>query len=723
MLKRIFTVGSIITLLMISNISCSVNDNQEEKKINELLQQMTLEEKIGLLHGNAKFSNGGIPRLGIPAFRMSDGPCGVRMEVNKDDWGSPNWENDKVAYFPALTALAATWDMELARAYGKALGEESRARGKHIQLAPGINIHRSPLCGRNWEYLSEDPYLISKLVVPIIKGMQSTGVAACVKHYALNNQEYLRDSINVECSERALREIYLPGFEAAVKEGEVLTVMGAYNKFRGQYASHNDYLINEILRNEWGFKGIVISDWNATRNTLQAAENGLDIEMGTNVDSYSKYYMSDPLLNAVKSGKVDVKLIDEKVKRILYVMMKLNILNEKPFDTTGMAANLVTPERVAVSRKIAEESVVLLKNDGILPLDISNIKSIAVIGDNATRGHSLGGGSTIIKAKYEVAPLDGIKNKFGKKVTINYARGYKTAYFQWTPDTTLNLFDEALMKEAVSVAKKSDVVLFFGGLNHNYGCDTEGADKPNMTLPYGQDKLIDAILKANPKTIIVMLSGSPVDMMQWVDKVPAILHNSYIGMEGGNAIADVIAGDVNPSGKLATTFPKKLSDSPAHSVGEFPGSNGTVNYKEGIFVGYRYFDTKNIEPLFPFGYGLSYTTYEYSGLKLPEQFEDDSIIVSFDVKNSGKFSGKEIAQVYIKDEEPSVEKADKELKGYAKVSLEAGESKTVSVTIYKKDLGYYDEQRRDWIIDPGKYQILVGASSRDIKLSGKVELE
>ncbi len=705
-----------------------------EGKIDQLINQMTLEEKINMIHASGTFLSGGVQRLGVPELRMSDGPCGIRMEIKRENWDLAGWSNDNGTYFPAHSAIAATWDTSLAWKFGLELGRESKIRGKHVQLAPGINIIRTPLCGRNWEYMSEDPFLVSGLVVPVIRGMQSNNVAACLKHYALNNQETDRGTIDVYVDERPLREIYLPGFEAAVKEANVLSVMGAYNKFRGQHASYNEYLIDDILKGEWGFKGPVISDWGACHSTFEAALCGLDIEMGTRSSSFDQYYLAAPLMKAVERGKVDVRFIDDKVRRILYLMNQINAINETDFDTTGMYAKLAVPERVAVAKQIAEESVVLLKNTGnFLPLDLSKIKTLAVIGDNATRRHALGGMSTTMKARYEITPLEALQKRLEGKVTIHFVQGYDVPEPAWrrsaspaqTLSSVLDSVNEERFKEAVEAAKRSDYVLVFGGLNHNWGNDTEGADKPSMKLPYGQDRLISEILKVNPRTAVLLLCGSPVELGEWFDHVPALLQHSYLGMEGGTALTEIIFGDVNPSGKLSMTFPKKLNDSPAHALGEYPGRWGRVQYNEGLLVGYRYFDTKNVEPMFPFGYGLSYTTFEYANLNLPPAFRTDhgEFSISFEIKNNGKRVGKEIAQVYIRDMESSVERPFKELKGFGKVSLKPGESKKVIIKLNKRAFQFYDPEKMQWVAEPGKFEILVGSSSRDIRLKGEMELQ
>lgn len=719
----------VLTVIVIAAFTFACTPGKKDnEKIENLLKKMTLEEKIALIHGNTYFTTPGIARLGIPTLNLSDGPCGIREENNPSDWGSANWPNDSSAYFPSLSALASTWNTELATLLGKVYGEEAKIRNKQIALMPGINIHRSPLNGRNWEYMSEDPYLVSTFAPLIIKSVQSSGVACCVKHFALNNQETNRGIVNVEVDERALREIYLPGFEAAIVQGGALTVMGAYNKFRGQHASHNQYLLNDILKEEWGFKGAVVSDWDAVHNTMEAANNGLDLEMGTNVPSFDDYYMARPLLDSVKAGKVSEEVINDKVRRILYVMNELKML-EGPaaYDTTGMQAKLAAPHRREAALKIAEEAVVLLKNDkNLLPLNVSNIKSIAVIGDNATLKHSHGGGSTIIKARYELTPLEGIKGMVGPDCQISYAKGYNRVVKEgWkyldTTDATMN---KLLLNEAVQLAKKSDIVIFVGGYNHDNGLDCEGADKKNINLPYQQDELITALIKANPNTIIALNAGGPVDISAWDNLASTLITFSYLGSETGTAIANILSGKVNPSGKLATTWPKHLQQSPDQVIGEFPGKDGVVRYLEGLLVGYRYYDTKNVEPRFPFGYGMSYTNFEISKLSAPSEINTgEPVSVQLTIKNTGKTKGKEVVQLYVRDVLASLERPQKELKGFAKVELAAGESKTITITLNQRAFSFYDPDKRAWVSEPGEFELLAGSSSRDIRLTHKVVLK
>jgi beta-glucosidase len=703
-------------ILLIRLNPCKAQESIDQK-VDKLLSQLTLEEKLSLIHGNTYFTTPAIPRLRIPALHMSDGPCGVREENAPYSWNSANWKNDATAYFPALTSLAATWNTELATDFGIAYGEEAVARGKDIMLAPGMNIIRTPLNGRNWEYISEDPYLASRIAVNYIIAAQSKGISVCAKHFALNNQELNRGTINVEVSERALREIYLPAFEASVKEGGVLSVMGSYNQLRGKYACQNPYLLKDILKGEWGFCGLVMSDWGAVHNTMEAATSGLDIEMMPKEGTKDYYYLGQPLLDSIKAGKIEPKAVDEKVRRILYVMIKINIIGKSEPDTTGMAARLGTPEHAKTALRIAEESVILLKNNNALPLDMKKIKTLAVIGDNATRKHARGGGSTIIKAKYEITPLEGLQNMFANSIKIDFAQGYAVS-------KNLKKVDKSLIDQAVKTAAAADEVIIFGGLNHEPGLDCEGSDKPDMMLPYGQDELIKAVVKANPNTIVVIIAGSPVEMGSWISEVNGLIYSSYLGMETGTALAEVLTGAVNPSGKLPYTLPYRLEDSPSYVFGEYPGENGTVNYKDDLMVGYRYFDSKKVEPLYAFGFGLSYTTFSYQNLKVETTGKAESLScnVSFNITNTGNIEGKESAQVYVRDIESSLPRPLKELKGFAKVNLEKGASINVTVPLNQRAFQYYNPEKKEWILEPGKFEILVGSSSDKILLKQQIEI-
>jgi beta-glucosidase len=711
-----------------------------DAKINALIKQMTLEEKVKMLHANSAFAAGGIPRLGIPEIGTSDGPHGVRPEQGRD-WKGVKDANDAGTYMPTNNTLASTWNPALGYAYGAVLGSEANFRGKDIILGPGINIVRTPLNGRNFEYLSEDPYLVSQMVVGYIQGVQAQGVSACVKHFAANNQEVHRGEIDVNMSERALREIYLPGFQAAVQQGGVNTLMGSYNKFRGQYATENAYLMNTILKGEWGFKGLVMSDWGSVHNTMDALRNGTDLEMGTDLvlsrgtvdqsasastlplapikNVYDRFYLADAALEAAKKDPTLVPVIDDKVRRILRVMYATNMME----GAKRQPGAYNTPEHQATARKVAEEGIVLLKNDGnFLPLK-KTVKTVAVIGANATRETGAGGGSAQVKPKYEITALQGIKNALGTTATVAYAPGYKIARDQKA--------DPALMAEAVAAAKAADVVVFVGGSFHGYdytkwsdnAYDAEGIDKPDMKMPFGQDELVQAVLKANPNTVVVLMGGGPIDVSAWAGQAKGILEAWYPGMEGGNALARILFGDVNPSGKLPFTFPVKLEDSPAHKLGEYPSTPGNElkqTYKEDIFVGYRYYDTYKVAPQFAFGHGLSYTTFKYDKLSVTPGRQ--SATVKLTLTNSGKTAGAEVVQVYVHDQQASVKRPEKELKGFQKVALKPGETKTVTVALNTNAFQYYDEAKKQWVLEPGKFDVLVGSSSRDIRLTGNVTL-
>lgn len=691
---------------------------QMEKKIDSLIQQMTLQEKIGMLHASSPFTSGGVERLGIPELVMSDGPHGVRFEHGRD-WTPDNDGTDSVTYLPTGICLASTWNTKLGYEFGAVLGAEANHRGKDVILGPGVNIIRSPLNGRNFEYLSEDPYLTSRLAVGYIKGVQDQGIAACVKHYVANNQEENRSGINVKMNEQALREIYLPAFKAAVEEAHVLTVMGAYNKLRGQYCTHNAYLVNDILKGEWGFKGLLMSDWAAVHDTKEALLNGTDIEMGTdltqmpNID-YNKFYLADSALAMVQRGEVTESVVDEKVRRILRVMFKTHMFDQRPSGTVN------TAEHQELARKVAEEGIVLLKNDKILPLESEKQNTLLVVGANAVRKHAHGGGSSQVNTLYEITPLEGIKNLVGNSATINYEPGYEI--------TRENTANKSLRDKAVAAAKNADVVIVFGGWIHNFdpsewgrdAFDNEGIDKKNTTMLYGQDALIQEISKVNPNTVVVLIGGGPVDMGLWINKVPAIVQAWYPGMEGGNALANILFGKTNPSGKLPMTFAKKLEDNPAHKLGEFPGKDMEVNYDEGIFVGYRYFETYNVEPEFCFGHGLSYTQFEYSDLFLEE--DDDAVHLTFTLSNEGKMEGAEVVQVYVSNKNAVVERPAKELKAFDKIKLEPNESSVVELLVNKKDLRYFNQETNQWEFSQGSYEFQVGSSSRDIRLKESIEL-
>lgn len=732
-MKKIIGVIACGLFLNAAAASSQVTDKEKvqmEKRIEKLIKKMTLEEKVGLLHGNSKFYVAGVERLGIPEWSLSDGPHGVRAEINRHDWAYAGWTNDSASYFPTGTAFAAAWNPELAYRRGEVLGEEARWRKKDVLLGPGVNIIRSPLCGRNFEYMSEDPYMNSVLAVAYIKGLQSRDVACSVKHFAVNNQETNRTTVDVECSERALREIYLPAFKAAVQEGGALTVMAAYNKFRGEFCAENNYLVRKILRNEWGFDGVYVTDWGAAHSTVPSMEAGLDLEMGTLIDKYEDWYYANPLIEAVKSGKIPMSLVDEKVGDVLRVMIKTNVLDPKKRFGPG---SMNTKEHQQATYDAAAEAIVLLKNqNNLLPLDFSSIKSLAVIGDNATRKHSNGGLSSEIKAVYEVTPLEALRAKWGDKVDIRFAQGYEklSTFVEGSNNgqssgtfSSKTQESDALLKEAVEVARTSDVALLVCGLNHDY--DTESFDRLNMDIPYGQVELIQEVVKANPRTIVVMIAGSPLNMAAVDICSPAIVWAWFNGMEGGNALVDVLSGKVNPSGKMPFTTPVSLDQSPAHALGNFPGRDLKVNYEEDILVGYRWFDTKGLPVVYPFGYGLSYTTFNYSNLNTDKKTYDqaDTIQATFTLTNTGDREGAEVAQLYVSDPVCSVMRPVKELKGFKKVFLKPGESRRITLDISVSSLAFYSEAQSQFVVEPGEFILQLGASASDIKQRISVEVK
>ena len=714
-MKKIIGVIACGLFLNTAAASSQVTDKEKvqmEKRIEKLIKKMTLEEKVGLLHGNSKFYVAGVERLGIPEWSLSDGPHGVRAEINRHDWAYAGWTNDSASYFPTGTAFAATWNPELAYRRGEVLGEEARWRKKDVLLGPGVNIIRSPLCGRNFEYMSEDPYMNSVLAVAYIKGLQSRDVACSVKHFAVNNQETNRTTVDVECSERALREIYLPAFKAAVQEGGALTVMAAYNKFRG------------------GFDGVYVTDWGAAHSTVPSMEAGLDLEMGTLIDKYEDWYYANPLIEAVKSGKIPMSLVDEKVGDVLRVMIKTNVLDPKKRFGPG---SMNTKEHQQATYDAAAEAIVLLKNqNNLLPLDFSSIKSLAVIGDNATRKHSNGGLSSEIKAVYEVTPLEALRAKWGDKVDIRFAQGYEklSTFVEGSNNgqssgtfSSKTQESDALLKEAVEVARTSDVALLVCGLNHDY--DTESFDRLNMDIPYGQVELIQEVVKANPRTIVVMIAGSPLNMAAVDICSPAIVWAWFNGMEGGNALVDVLSGKVNPSGKMPFTTPVSLDQSPAHALGNFPGRDLKVNYEEDILVGYRWFDTKGLPVVYPFGYGLSYTTFNYSNLNTDKKTYDqaDTIQATFTLTNTGDREGAEVVQLYVSDPVCSVMRPVKELKGFKKVFLKPGESRRITLDIPVSSLAFYSEAQSQFVVEPGEFILQLGASASDITQRISVEVK
>lgn len=707
-----------------------------EERVEDALGRLTLEEKVALLHAQSKFSSAGVARLGIPEIWTTDGPHGIRPEVLWDKWEQAGWTNDSCVAFPALTCLAATWNPDMAQLYGRSIGEEARYRNKAVLLGPGVNIYRTPLNGRNFEYMGEDPYLASRMVVPYVQGVQQNGVAACVKHFALNNQEINRSTLDVVVDDRALYEIYLPAFKAAVQEGKAWAIMGSYNLYKGQHCCHNKYLLKDILKGEWGFDGVVISDWGGTHDTEQAIANGLDLEFGTWTNglssgarnAYDNYYLAQPYLQRLKDGRASMEELDDKVRRVLRLAFR-TVMN-----TGRLWGSMRSPEHYAAARQIGEEGIVLLQNKhSVLPVDLTRVRKIAVIGENALKMMTVGGGSSSLKAQHEISPLEGIRRRVGDKAEVIYARGYvgdETGEYNGVV-TGQNLKETRsaaeLKAEAVKVASEADCVIFIGGLNKSDGQDCENTDRKDLSLPYGQDELIEALAGANANLIVVNISGNAV-AMPWAGKVAAIVQGWYLGSEAGTSLAAVLMGDVNPSGKLPFTFPARLEDVPAHSLGQYSAVRSknvtTVQYNEGIFVGYRWTDRqKKVQPLFSFGHGLSYTTFEYGKPVVDKRKmkAGEQLTVTVPVKNTGSRAGKEVVQLYIRDKKSSVERPVKELKGFCKVSLKPGEEKEVSFTIDRSALSYFDAGSHQWVAEPGAFEAIVAASATDIR--GRVEFK
>lgn len=704
-----------------------------EVRVEDALSRMTLEEKVKILHAQSKFSSAGVPRLGIPELWTSDGPHGIRPEVFWDEWDQAGWTNDSCVAFPALTCLAATWNEDMAALYGKSIGEEARYREKDVLLGPGVNICRTPLGGRNFEYMGEDPYLASRMVVPYVQEVQKNGVATCVKHFALNNQEDNRNDYDAVVDDRTLYEIYLPAFKAAVQEGGAWSIMGAYNLYKGQHACHNQYLLNDILKGEWGFDGAVISDWGGTHDTDEAITNGLDLEFGSWTDgltwsksnSYDSYFMAGPYLEKLRNGSASEDVLNEKVRRVLRLIFRTAMKSGKP------AGAMCSPEHYDAARRIAGEGIVLLKNDNdVLPVDVGTVKKIAVIGENAVKMMTVGGGSSSLKAQHECSPLEGIRAAVGDKVEIVYERGYVGdvgGTFDGVAtgqDLSESRTEAQLVADAVAAAREADAVLFFGGLNKAGNQDCEGSDRLHLELPYAQDKVIEALADANPNMVVVIVSGNAV-AMPWIGKVNTVVEAWYSGSQAGHAIADVLFGKVNPSGKLPFTFPVKLEDNGAHAMGAYQPGDLSVEYKEGLYVGYRWADKHDVEPLFPFGHGLSYTDFTYGKAKCRKTSVKAGAVVkvSVDVTNSGDVAGKEVVQLYIGDEESALERPVKELKGFRKVYLEPGQTKTVTFGITPDDLKYFDDVQHDWVLEPGRFTAYVGSSSRDIRTEVSFEVK
>lgn len=721
-----------------------------EQRIEDALSRMTLDEKIAVIHAQSKFSSPGIKRLGFPDFWTDDGPHGVRPDVLWDEWVQAGQTNDSCVAFPALTCLAATWNPSMARLYGESLGEEALYRGKSMILGPGVNIYRTPLGGRNFEYMGEDPLLASRMVVPYVQGLQSKGVAACVKHYALNNDEEYRHQVNVIVSDRALHEIYLPAFKAAITEGKAWGIMGAYNLYKNQHNSHNEILLNRILKEDWKFDGIVVSDWGGCHDTDEAVRNGLDLEMGTWTDgmvmnatnAYDRYYMALPYKQMILQGKYTTAELDEKVRRLLRTFYRTTMRGDR------QVGFLCSESHYEAALKIAQEGIVLLKNEAVadpskgkgakstvLPVDVKAMKRILVVGENAIKMMTVGGGSSSLKAQKEILPLDGLMaavRAINPSVKVEYARGYVGDTIQSFDGVTVgrSLYDmrtqSELMSEAVDKARQADCVIMFGGLNKSDYQDCEGHDRKDMDLPYGQNELIEALVKANPRFVFVNISGNAVSM-PWLSKVPAVVQGWFVGSESGEAIASVLTGQVNPSGKLPFTWYSKLEDCGAHALNAYPGvwreGHDIIDeeYKEDIYVGYRWTDRqKKNRPLFAFGHGLSYTTFQLGKVRSDRQTmkADDEITFTVSVTNTGSKAGSEVVQLYISDIKSSLPRPVKELKGFSKVYLEPGETRDVSITVGRDALSYYDDSVQDWVAEPGAFDALIGTSSD--KISSKV---
>ena len=731
-----------------------------EMRVEDALKRMTLDEKIRIIHAQSKFSSAGVPRLGFPDFWTDDGPHGVRPDVLWDEWEQAGQTNDSCVAFPALTCLAATWNPQLSLLYGESLGEEALYRGKDMILGPGVNIYRTPLNGRNFEYMGEDPYLASRMVVPYIQGMQSKGVAACVKHYALNNDEEYRHQVNVILSDRALYEIYLPAFKAAITEGKAWGIMGAYNLYKNQHNCHNAILLNKILKQDWQFDGVVVSDWGGTHDTDEAVKNCLDLEFGTWTDgltmgatnAYDNYYLSLPYKKLIQEGKYTTKELDEKVRRVLRLFYRTTMNRQRPHGF------LCSESHYEAARRIAEEGIVLLKNaplppggglkgagKPILPIDLSTpptggqggraLLSILVVGENAIKMMTVGGGSSSLKVQREVSPLDGLRNRLKGIADVDFARGYvgdvTGAYNGVTTGQDLadSRNEAELIAEAVEKAKTADYVIVFGGLNKSDFQDCEGHDRKDFALPYAQDKLVEALAKVNRRLVFVNISGNAV-AMPWIKDVPAVIQGWFIGSESGNALASILVGDANPSGKLPFSWMKSLDHYGAHALGAYPGTWRTdekiidEEYKEDIFVGYRWADKYKLAPLFPFGHGLSYTSFEYGKASIKQSADDASLFTLYSsIKNTGSRAGSETVQLYIRDVKSSLPRPVKELKGFQKVTLAPGESRDITFTIDKSMLSFYDDSKGEWVMEPGRFEALVGASAGDIKAKVAFEVK
>ena len=718
----------------------------EEQRIDDAISRMTLAEKIRIIHAQSKFSSAGVPRLGFPDFWTDDGPHGVRPDVLWDEWEQAGQTNDSCVAFPALTCLAASWNPQMSRIYGEALGEEALYRGKDMILGPGVNINRTPLNGRNFEYMGEDPFLASVMVVPYIQGLQSKGVAACVKHYCLNNDEEYRHQVNVIVSDRALHEIYLPAFKAAVEKGKTWGIMGSYNLYKNEHNCHNQWTLNKILKGDWKYDGVVVSDWGGAHDLQQSVKNGLDIEFGTWTDgltmgatnAYDNYYLSLPYMRAIQEGKFTQKELNDKVRRVLRLFYRTTMNPNRPHGF------LCSESHYAAARQIAEDGIVLLQNkNNVLPINTQKAKRVLVVGENAIKMMTVGGGSSSLKVQREISPLEGLKARLAKDgIDVDYARGYvgdvTGNYNGVTTGQNLNdnRSEAELIAEAIEKAKTADYVIMFGGLNKSDFQDCEGHDRKQFELPYNQDKLIEALAKANKNFVYVNISGNAV-AMPWKEKVAGIVQGWFIGSESGEALASILTGDANPCGKLPFTWVNSLNEVGAHALNTYPGTwrkEGGTNtkgniideeYKEGIYVGYRWTDKERIKPTFAFGHGQSYTQFAISNLRSDksELTQDDTIAFTVNVKNTGKRAGSEVVQLYIHDVKSSVDRPKKELKGFQKVYLQPGENKDVTITINKEALSFYDESSSSWKAEAGKFEALVGNASDNLKLKKVFELK
>lgn len=724
-MKRLIATIALALMLATTTVSAQKTkpiylDNHAplEQRVEDALSRMTLHEKIQVIHAQSKFTSAGVPRLGIRQLNMDDGPHGVREELEWNTWSPARWTNDSIVAFPSLTCLAATWNRDLSALYGNALSEEFAFRGKDILLGPGVNMARLPLNGRAFEYMGEDPYLAGEMVVPYIKAAQANGVACCIKHFFLNNQEVDRFAVNVNVSERAVNEIYLPAFKKAVEEAHVWSVMGSYNLWQGVHCCHNDSLLNGILKRQWGFDGVVVSDWGGTTDTWQAATGGLDIEMGSFTDgkikesefTYDDYYMARPLETLIKEGQLDVSYLDDKVRRVLRTMFRTCMNPDKAI------GKQCSQDHYEVCQAIGEEGITLLRNEkSILPIAPERYKKILVVGENATRILTQGGGSSELKTLRDISPLEAIKKLYGDKV--DYAQGYLSGRALYDRVDEVNPSERVrLREEALSKAKNADLIIYIGGLNKNHKEDCENGDRLGYDLSFEQNELIEGLARIQKNMIVITFGGNPY-AMPWLNKIKGLLHCWYLGSMGGDALAGVLSGKVNPSGKLPVTFAKTIEDYPYYEYGAkaYPGENKQAYYSEGIYIGYRHFDTRKIEPQFPFGYGLSYTTFKYGKptLSSPSITYGSPITVSVPVTNTGKMAGKEIVQLYISDLECSVDRPRKELKNFVKLDLAPGETKMASFTITLDDLKYYSETIHDWAIEPGTFRAYMSTNSSD----------